>query len=74
MNDELKVQKEVLVEPEDAAVDKDAVINKDADVNVSAASQEEDDADVVDVAEIHRMLDAKRGTSKAKEKQRRGSL
>jgi len=69
MNDELKVQKEVLVEPEDAAVDKDAVINKEADVDMCAASQEEDDADVVDVAEIHRMLDAKRGTSKAKEKQ-----
>lgn len=69
MSDELKDQVKVLEEPENVASDEEAVSHKSADADKSAASQDEEDADVVDVAEIHRMLDAKRGTSKAKEKQ-----
>lgn len=69
MSDERKEQAEVLEETENVAGDEEAVIHKSADADKNTALQDEEEEDVVDVAEIHRMLDAKRGTSKAKEKQ-----
>ena len=69
MSDELKEQVEILEETENVAGDEEAVIHKSEEADKSAALQDEEDEDVVDVAEIHRMLDAKRGTSKAKERQ-----